>query len=351
MDKSPDAFRTISEVADMLDTPAHVLRFWESRFAQVRPVKRAGGRRYYRPTDVALLAGIRALLHDQGVTIRGVQKILRERGVRQVAQIGTAVLAGLPVPHIAVPEEDRVEAEAGGDALDGGAIAAGDSADEDADEGAGAAGPAGEGHHAADREPAAHEPAPRTPAAPRPAARTATGAAEAAENAAAPPAARRPPPDGGAVIHDLFARLARDPASPPAAPRHSESPPVSVTPPDGLRAAAPAADGAAPTPAPPPATPEVTVGSPDGTPGDGPDDAAVHRAADGPAGDGQGRAGAARDGVSAPPPLAAPPPKEPAPLAVRLRALPPGAIADMSALRALAARLAALRDRMAKGRP
>lgn len=85
MDKSPDAFRTISEVADHLDTPAHVLRFWESRFPQVRPVKRAGGRRYYRPSDVALLAGIRRLLHDEGLTIRGVQKILREQGVRHVA--------------------------------------------------------------------------------------------------------------------------------------------------------------------------------------------------------------------------------------------------------------------------
>jgi DNA-binding transcriptional MerR regulator len=85
MEKSPDAFRTISEVADHLDTPAHVLRFWESRFPQIRPVKRAGGRRYYRPADVALLSGIRKLLHDEGMTIRGVQKILREQGVRHVA--------------------------------------------------------------------------------------------------------------------------------------------------------------------------------------------------------------------------------------------------------------------------
>ena len=85
MDKSPDAFRTISEVADALETPAHVLRFWESRFPQIKPVKRAGGRRYYRPADVALLGGIRHLLHDEGMTIRGVQKILREQGVRHVA--------------------------------------------------------------------------------------------------------------------------------------------------------------------------------------------------------------------------------------------------------------------------
>jgi DNA-binding transcriptional MerR regulator len=85
MEKAADAFRTISEVADVLGTPAHVLRFWESRFPQIRPVKRAGGRRYYRPSDVALLSGIRRLLHDEGLTIRGVQKILREQGVRHVA--------------------------------------------------------------------------------------------------------------------------------------------------------------------------------------------------------------------------------------------------------------------------
>ena len=85
MEKSPEAFRTISEVADFLETPAHVLRFWESRFPQIRPVKRAGGRRYYRPGDVALLAGIKKLLHDEGMTIRGVQKILREHGIRHVA--------------------------------------------------------------------------------------------------------------------------------------------------------------------------------------------------------------------------------------------------------------------------
>jgi DNA-binding transcriptional MerR regulator len=88
MDKSPDAFRTISEVAEALDTPAHVLRFWETRFPQIRPVKRAGGRRYYRPSDVALLTGIKRLLHDDGLTIRGVQKILREQGARRVAALG-----------------------------------------------------------------------------------------------------------------------------------------------------------------------------------------------------------------------------------------------------------------------
>lgn len=85
MDKSPEAFRTISEVADLLETPAHVLRFWESRFPQIRPVKRAGGRRYYRPADVGLLMGIKYLLHSEGLTIRGVQKVLRDQGVRHVA--------------------------------------------------------------------------------------------------------------------------------------------------------------------------------------------------------------------------------------------------------------------------
>lgn len=93
MEKSPDAFRTISEVADHLETPAHVLRFWESRFPQIKPVKRAGGRRYYRPSDVALLAGIKRLLHDEGMTIRGVQKMLREQGVRQVAAFGSDTAA------------------------------------------------------------------------------------------------------------------------------------------------------------------------------------------------------------------------------------------------------------------
>jgi DNA-binding transcriptional MerR regulator len=84
LDKSPDAFRTISEVADDLDVPQHVLRFWESRFAQIRPMKRAGGRRYYRSDDVDLLRGIRQLLYGEGYTIRGVQRILKEQGVKFV---------------------------------------------------------------------------------------------------------------------------------------------------------------------------------------------------------------------------------------------------------------------------
>ncbi|KEO51323.1 MerR family transcriptional regulator [Thioclava pacifica] len=92
MGKSADAFRTISEVAELLDTPTHVLRFWESKFPQLKPVKRAGGRRYYRPGDVALLGGIKHLLHDEGMTIRSVQKKLREEGIREVSAQSTVVL-------------------------------------------------------------------------------------------------------------------------------------------------------------------------------------------------------------------------------------------------------------------
>ncbi|AJE47396.1 MerR family transcriptional regulator [Celeribacter indicus] len=122
MDKSPDAFRTISEVADWLDTPAHVLRFWESRFTQVKPVKRAGGRRYYRPADMALLGGIKKLLHDDGMTIRGVQKLLREHGVKYVASLSPAIdgtPSDTPAPRPPIPSapmaenvpQDRFEAE------------------------------------------------------------------------------------------------------------------------------------------------------------------------------------------------------------------------------------------------
>jgi DNA-binding transcriptional MerR regulator len=99
VDKAPDAFRTISEVADELDIPQHVLRFWESRFPQIKPMKRAGGRRYYRPDDVDLLRGIRHLLYGEGYTIRGVQRILREQGpkfVQAVWQPGAAQPAPLP---------------------------------------------------------------------------------------------------------------------------------------------------------------------------------------------------------------------------------------------------------------
>lgn len=90
MAKSADAFRTISEVADDLEIPKHVLRFWEAKFVQIRPMKRGGGRRYYRPEDMELLRGIRRLLHREGYTIKGVQKILREQGVDAVKHQGRA---------------------------------------------------------------------------------------------------------------------------------------------------------------------------------------------------------------------------------------------------------------------
>lgn len=98
--KSAEAFRTISEVASELDVPQHVLRFWESRFAQIKPVKRAGGRRYYRPDDIDLLKGIRALLYNDGFTIKGVQKVLKERGLRHVAEIGRGGKPGAPEPVV-----------------------------------------------------------------------------------------------------------------------------------------------------------------------------------------------------------------------------------------------------------
>jgi len=82
MEKSADAFRTISEVAEELDLPQHVLRFWETRFTQIKPLKRGGGRRFYRPDDIELLRAIRQLLYGEGYTIKGVQKILKEQGVR-----------------------------------------------------------------------------------------------------------------------------------------------------------------------------------------------------------------------------------------------------------------------------
>ena len=98
--KSAEAFRTISEVASELDVPQHVLRFWESRFTQIKPVKRAGGRRYYRPEDVDLLKGIRALLYSDGFTIKGVQKVLKERGLRHVADVGRGDIPQAPAPVV-----------------------------------------------------------------------------------------------------------------------------------------------------------------------------------------------------------------------------------------------------------
>jgi DNA-binding transcriptional MerR regulator len=111
VEKSPDAFRTISEAAEELDLPQHVLRFWETRFSTIKPLKRGGGRRYYRPEDVLLLKGIRHLLYDQGFTIKGVQKILKDQGVRHVAAIGNGgAVESLPPPSSA---DERMEAAVG----------------------------------------------------------------------------------------------------------------------------------------------------------------------------------------------------------------------------------------------
>ncbi|WP_332065615.1 MerR family transcriptional regulator [Bartonella sp. CB189] len=97
MDKSSDAFRTISEVAELLGLPQHVLRFWETRFTQIKPMKRGGGRRYYRPADVDLLNGIRQLLYEQGYTIKGVQRLLKESGVAFVVAFGSGDLDAMNV--------------------------------------------------------------------------------------------------------------------------------------------------------------------------------------------------------------------------------------------------------------
>jgi DNA-binding transcriptional MerR regulator len=108
VEKSPEAFRTISEVAEELNVPQHVLRFWESRFREIKPMKRGGGRRYYRPDDVDLLRGIRHLLYGEGYTIRGVQRLLREQGQRFVQSVWQPG-APQPVPHAT----DRKAAEHG----------------------------------------------------------------------------------------------------------------------------------------------------------------------------------------------------------------------------------------------
>jgi DNA-binding transcriptional MerR regulator len=115
VEKSPDAFRTISEVAVDLDVPQHVLRFWESRFREIKPMKRGGGRRYYRPDDVSLLRGIRHLLYGEGYTIRGVQRIIREQGVKFVAAAGHPVRTQTDVDELVeeidAPDSAASEAE------------------------------------------------------------------------------------------------------------------------------------------------------------------------------------------------------------------------------------------------
>lgn len=117
MNKSPEAFRTISEAAEELDLPQHVLRFWETRFTQIKPMKRGGGRRYYRPADVDLLKGIRHLLYDKGYTIRGVQRILREESIPHVVAIGRGEI-------VAGPQAAEAAGEAGAEAGESGNAAA-----------------------------------------------------------------------------------------------------------------------------------------------------------------------------------------------------------------------------------
>ncbi|WP_252731383.1 MerR family transcriptional regulator [Lentibacter algarum] len=112
MAKSADAFRTISEVAEWLDLPTHVLRFWESKFTQVKPVKRAGGRRYYRPNDMLLLGGIKKLLHDDGMTIKGAQKVLREQGVKFVSGLSRSLEGADELAHEVKKEEHASAASA-----------------------------------------------------------------------------------------------------------------------------------------------------------------------------------------------------------------------------------------------
>ena len=96
MAKGPDAFRTISEAADELHVPQHVLRFWETKFSFIKPMKRAGGRRFYRPADIAVLRGVRRLLHDEGYTIKGVQKLHREQGVKRLVAAGEGAVTPAP---------------------------------------------------------------------------------------------------------------------------------------------------------------------------------------------------------------------------------------------------------------
>jgi DNA-binding transcriptional MerR regulator len=101
-DKAPDAFRTISEAAEELDLPQHVLRFWETRFPQIKPLKRGGGRRYYRPDDLEFLRGLKALLHEERYTIKGVQKIIKEQGVKSIHAAGHGAVAAPVAPQKAL---------------------------------------------------------------------------------------------------------------------------------------------------------------------------------------------------------------------------------------------------------
>lgn len=109
IEKSPDAFRTISEAAEELDVPAHVLRFWESKFPQISPLKRAGGRRFYRPQDIVLLRGVKRLLYEDGFTIKGARKYIKDHGVAAVVALGQG---SSPREHRAVDAADLEKPQA-----------------------------------------------------------------------------------------------------------------------------------------------------------------------------------------------------------------------------------------------
>ena len=108
MTKSADAFRTISEVAEWLDTETHVLRFWESKFSQIKPVKRAGGRRYYRPKDMLIIGGIKKLLHEDGLTIKGTQRIIKDKGLSYVSNLSKP----FETDEIMIEENSQIKAKA-----------------------------------------------------------------------------------------------------------------------------------------------------------------------------------------------------------------------------------------------
>ena len=120
MTKSAEAFRTISEVAEWLETETHVLRFWESKFSQIKPVKRAGGRRYYRPKDMLIIGGIKKLLHEDGLTIKGTQRIIKDKGLNYVSNLSKPLETGeiiieenpqIKIKSIPEPEIESIKIE------------------------------------------------------------------------------------------------------------------------------------------------------------------------------------------------------------------------------------------------
>ncbi|HET9160966.1 MAG TPA: MerR family transcriptional regulator [Caulobacteraceae bacterium] len=119
MAKGPEAFRTISEAADELGVPQHVLRFWETKFSFIRPMKRAGGRRFYRPHDISVLSGVRRLLHDEGYTIKGVQRLHREEGVKRLISAAKGEVAAAAVAkQETLPGMPRISSPAAREALE-----------------------------------------------------------------------------------------------------------------------------------------------------------------------------------------------------------------------------------------